>query len=198
MSSGSSGGQPPFNKPEQHQLPVFLRSHQVPLLSWLKSSERWQQFQVPTGCGYHGCFSDHPTKQNQQQCMLALHCAAEFFQSHLLMHENVFQCFSTAWKHPCTLVCDPHKPACHLGAYHWDVGRDVYMCMRAYVYREMYVFLLSLLALFVNHRENKQLIKIKSPENSNRLVRVGKQKPAVAGGIDSQAISSPLSTFPRL
>lgn len=86
----------------------------------------------------------------------------------------------------------------HLGAYHWDVGKDVYIHMRAYVYREMYVFLLSLLALFVNQRENKQLIKIKSPENSNRLVRVGKQKPVVAGGIDSHAISSPISTFPRL
>lgn len=91
-------------------------------------------------CGHHGCFSDHPTKQDQQQCMLSLHCATQFFQFHLLRHENVFQCFSTAWKHLCTLVCDPHKLACHLGAYHWDVGRDVYMRMRAYVYRQMYVF----------------------------------------------------------
>ena len=106
--------------------------------------------------------------------MLSLHCATEFFQSHLLMHENVFQCFSTACKHQCALVCDPHKLVCHLGAYHWDVGRDVYVHIRAYVYREIYVFPPSLLALFVNERENKQLIKIKSPENSNRLVRVGK------------------------
>lgn len=34
MSLVSFGeGQPPFNKPEQHQLPVFVGSHQVPLLS---------------------------------------------------------------------------------------------------------------------------------------------------------------------
>lgn len=86
--------------------------------------------------------------------MLSLHCAAEFFQSHLLTHENVFHCLSTAWKDPCTLLCDSHKPVHHLGAYHWDLGGGVYMLMCAYVYREMYAFPPSLLALFVNQREN--------------------------------------------
>lgn len=61
--------------------------------------------------------------------------------------------------------------------------------------RKMCVFLPRLLSLFVAQRESKQLINIKSPEKSNRLVREGKQKPVVSRSIDAWALSSLVSTF---
>lgn len=72
--------------------------------------------------------------------------------SHRLMHE---MSFSASVRRGNTHVPWSGTEIGHLGAYHWGVGRDACVHMRAYVYREMYVFLPSLLALFANQRENK-------------------------------------------
>lgn len=61
-----------------------------------------------------------------KKCVFSHRFATEFFQSYLLTHQNVFQCFSTAREHPLALVCDPQKCMSHLGAYLLDVGRDAY------------------------------------------------------------------------
>lgn len=80
------------------------------------------------------------------KCVFSLHFAAEFFQSYLFIHQDVFQCFRTAWEHSLALVCDPLL-MCHLGAYCLDVGRDADTSIHRYVQREMHAFLPNFLAL---------------------------------------------------
>lgn len=139
------------------------------------------------------------TLLNKQPRVLSLHCATEFFHSHLLLHEMSFSASvlprNTRVRWSVTSISQ-----CAIWVLTTGTWAGMYVCMHmhAYVYREMYVFLPSLLALFVNQSENKYLIKLKSPENSNKLIWVGNKKPVVAGGTDSQAVSCPVSTLPRL
>lgn len=154
MSPGSSGeGQPLFNKPEHHLLPVFLRSHQTSLLSWLKIIREVATVPGTDWVGTMNAFHTTLLRKISNKCVFSLHFATEFLKSYLLTHQNVFQGFSTAWEHPLALVCDPHKCVCHLGAYCLDVGRDAYI--NRYLWREMHAFLPSILTLFVHQRENK-------------------------------------------
>lgn len=113
---------------------------------------------------HHGCFSHHPTKKNQWQvCFFPPLCRC-IFQSYLFTHQNVFQCFRTAWDHSLGLVCDSHNCLCHLGAYCLDVGRDAYTSIHRYVQKEMHAFLHNFLALLFIKEKISSLWKQKSWE----------------------------------